>query len=152
MLKWSSFSVKEYGLQWNWDLKSLFFLYALFFTSSSLVLERMDWDEDNEDGDFRRFFGGVNPDKLDIVRLENDPEKILQHCITNISDQVSISRILYAQLLRTKFNVHLFWTWSLALYLFGARKLAEKLLLECWWNLPQRRILCSKVSTLFLTH
>jgi hypothetical protein len=35
----------------------------------------MDWDEDNEEGDFRRFFGGVNPDKLDIVRLENDPEK-----------------------------------------------------------------------------
>ena len=31
---------------------------------------------------------------------------------------------------------HLFCTYILGLYSFGARKLAQKLLVKCWWNWP----------------
>ncbi len=33
-----------------------------------------------------------------------------------------------------KFRAQLFCTYILCLYLFGARILAQKLLLKCWWN------------------
>jgi hypothetical protein len=44
----------------------------------------------------------------------------------------SISPIFYMR----KFLAQLSRTYILVLYFFGARKLAQKLLIKCWWNWP----------------
>ncbi len=49
--------------------------------------------------------------------------------------KVSILPTFYAQIFFVqKSNKQLFWAWSLGLNIFGARNLALKLLIKCWWN------------------
>ena len=65
------------------------------------------------------------------VRDRNVTERVCHR------DQVSISPTFYEQLFRTK----VFWAAFLYLRLrfvfFGARILAQKLLVKCWWNWPK---------------
>jgi hypothetical protein len=50
---------------------------------------------------------------------------------------------LFSYFFIQKLNVQILCTKSLALYCFGARKLAETMLLKCWWNWVLMKIFCS---------
>jgi hypothetical protein len=55
---------------------------------------------------------------------------------SNSSALMSISPTIYALLFCTKGLRTAFCTYILSLYFIGARILAQKLLLKCWWNSP----------------
>ncbi len=52
----------------------------------------------------------------------------------HLTRQVSISSTFYEQLFVQKCFAQLFSNYSLALWLFGQRISAQKLLVKCWWN------------------